>query len=301
MYTGNNTYNSYANHGGYSGFSNSMPTATNISYDTNSKDPLLLRARVFVGNLNPKMGREEIIQLFRTYGTLLGVTVFKGYAFVQFSHGNEADLSVSTLNGHNWNGNVLDVKLAVSGQVAQAQHQQKPTSHIVPNAATNSKGMGKRNQNQFFQSLPAKEQKRFKVESDQDKSNNKAIATNLNNSELINLQHHTSYDTMICGNCRYTTINLANFIEHRKQPCKSFKADGEPDMLYCGHCNEEFSTSWSLLAHLNSVHNLTTLFKPFFYSKAGENGANHNLDGTTDGQQKFGGISEVVDVSMEQK
>lgn len=299
MYSGN-TYNSFGgSHGGYSGFNNST---ANISYETNSKDPLLLRARVFVGNLSPKVGRDDIIQLFRSYGTLIGVTVFKGYAFLQFSHGTEADLCVSALNGYNWSGNVLDVKLAVSGQQGPHQHHPKPATQIMPAATTtNSKGMGKRNQNQFFQSVPTKEQKRFKIESDQDRANNKAIATNLKNSELTNLQQHASCDTLICGHCRYTTIDLADFIEHRKQPCKSFKADGEPDVLFCGNCNEEFTTSWALLSHLSSIHSLTTLFKPLFYSKSGENGANHGLDGTMDGQQKFGGISEAADVSMEQK
>lgn len=73
------------------------------------------RARVFVGNINTNIiNREEIIRLFGTYGTLLGVTLFKGYAFIQYSNANEADFAVSTLNGYNWNGSVLGGRVFIS-------------------------------------------------------------------------------------------------------------------------------------------------------------------------------------------
>ena len=39
----------------------------------------ICRSRVFVGNLaTHKISREDIIQMFRAYGNLLGVTTFKG-------------------------------------------------------------------------------------------------------------------------------------------------------------------------------------------------------------------------------
>uniref|UniRef100_A0A914S113 RRM domain-containing protein n=1 Tax=Parascaris equorum TaxID=6256 RepID=A0A914S113_PAREQ len=57
--------------------------------------------------------REDIIRLFSAYGTLLGVTLFKGYAFIQYGNANEADLAVSVLNGYNWNGSILGESLFV--------------------------------------------------------------------------------------------------------------------------------------------------------------------------------------------
>ncbi|VDM36915.1 unnamed protein product [Toxocara canis] len=87
-----------------------------ISFDTSSKEPHLIRARVFVGNMNTNaITRDDIIRLFSGYGTLLGVTLFKGYAFIQYGNPSEADLAVSVLNGYNWNGSILDVKLAIAG------------------------------------------------------------------------------------------------------------------------------------------------------------------------------------------
>lgn len=45
---------------------------------------------MFVGNIDTeKVTREELLELYSQYGEVLGMTVFKGYAFVQF--GNELD------------------------------------------------------------------------------------------------------------------------------------------------------------------------------------------------------------------
>lgn len=303
MFSANTAFNSYGSHGhgGYSGYNSSSISTANISYDTNSKDPILLRARVFVGNLNPKIGREEIIQLFRSYGTLLGVTVFKGYAFVQFSHGSEADMAVNGLNGYNWMNNILDVKLAVSGQQPMPiQAYQKPASHLAGAVAATAKGMGKRIQTHNVHPLQNKDQqKRIKVDqvgggaAQHQQEKNKTYATNFNSNELANIQNHDACDTLICGTCRYVTSDLADFIEHRKQPCKLGKADGEPDALQCASCNEEFLTSWALLSHIGTAHN-NPLYKDVFYPKSGENGAQ---DGVTSEDNK----PAELDVSMEQK
>jgi RNA recognition motif-containing protein len=61
-----------------------------------------------VGSLaTNSISRDDIIQMFQTYGTVIGVSVFQGYAFIQYQQPNEADMSVSALNGYNWNGSLL--------------------------------------------------------------------------------------------------------------------------------------------------------------------------------------------------
>ncbi|CAD5206659.1 unnamed protein product [Bursaphelenchus okinawaensis] len=86
-----------------------------VSTETGSKDPYVMRSRVFVGCLNTDtVSREDVIQLFSMYGPLRGVSHFKsqGYGFVQFDNEEDAIDAVQNLNLYEFHELVLDVKIA---------------------------------------------------------------------------------------------------------------------------------------------------------------------------------------------
>lgn len=61
-----------------------------------------------MGGINTNIvSREDVIMLFGSYGTILGVTLFNKYAFIQYSNQNEADLAISALNMYHWHGSAL--------------------------------------------------------------------------------------------------------------------------------------------------------------------------------------------------
>ena len=68
---------------------------------------------MFVGNLNTfRIDRNDVINLFQDYGTILAVNLCKGYAFIQFSNPIEAEMCVKSMKGYKWEGSELDIKLA---------------------------------------------------------------------------------------------------------------------------------------------------------------------------------------------
>lgn len=63
--------------------------------NTTSREPHLERARLFVGNIEPHCHRKDLTKLFTQYGDVMGVSVHKGYAFVQMDRERSANKAIN--------------------------------------------------------------------------------------------------------------------------------------------------------------------------------------------------------------
>ncbi|KAB5584005.1 hypothetical protein PHYPO_G00102390 [Pangasianodon hypophthalmus] len=92
------------------------------SYGTNSNDPRDLERRIFVGNLpTAHMAKKDMEDLFRPYGKIQALSLFRGYGFVQFERAEDAEAAKAGHNGRIYRGYKLDVNMA-------AERRQKPRS-----------------------------------------------------------------------------------------------------------------------------------------------------------------------------
>ncbi|XP_070988620.1 heterogeneous nuclear ribonucleoprotein C-like isoform X1 [Oncorhynchus clarkii lewisi] len=80
---------------------------------TNKTDPRSLNSRVFIGNLNTLLvTKTDVEAIFSKYGKIVGCSVHKGFAFVQFVNERCARAAVGGEDGRVIVGQVLDINLA---------------------------------------------------------------------------------------------------------------------------------------------------------------------------------------------
>ncbi|KAF3836282.1 hypothetical protein F7725_028840 [Dissostichus mawsoni] len=80
---------------------------------TNKNDLRSLNSRVFIGNLNTAIVKKTDIEiLFGKYGKIVGCSVHKGYAFVQYLNERNARAAVSGENARVIAGQPLDINMA---------------------------------------------------------------------------------------------------------------------------------------------------------------------------------------------
>ncbi|XP_052417300.1 heterogeneous nuclear ribonucleoproteins C1/C2 isoform X1 [Carassius gibelio] len=91
------------------------PTTSSLmaSNVTNKNDPRSLNSRVFIGNLNTMLvTKADVEAIFSKYGKIVGCSVHKGFAFVQYANERNARAAVAGEDGRMIVGQVLDINLA---------------------------------------------------------------------------------------------------------------------------------------------------------------------------------------------
>jgi len=105
---------------------NTTKEKAHISSDTN--DPSTAHMRVFVGNINTSLIDKPTLQdIFRKYGYVTGISIHRGYAFVQYNSVMSARKAAQMENGSMITDQIADVNIA-----AEPKPNQKPSVGGVP-------------------------------------------------------------------------------------------------------------------------------------------------------------------------
>ncbi|XP_014661889.1 PREDICTED: uncharacterized RNA-binding protein C3H8.09c-like isoform X2 [Priapulus caudatus] len=224
----------------------------NVGHDTNSTDPKLMRARIFVGNLNTfKVTRHDLENIFQRYGPITAISMHKGYAFVQFMNELHARAAATDEQGNIIAGQPMDINIAC-----------EPKSSQIFNRALNEECYSKKQ----------------KLQRDSGCCSNNSHQTTSSEAPLMS---YASPDILICGNCKDQFEDMAMLVGHKRSRCKlrvtckcqqlSKKQDNEPEKLCCTACKQLFANSWDLVSHVQMCHGLP-IYMELFHS-AQENGS----------------------------
>uniref|UniRef100_A0A4W4F6D4 RRM domain-containing protein n=1 Tax=Electrophorus electricus TaxID=8005 RepID=A0A4W4F6D4_ELEEL len=106
----------------------SLAMASNV---TNKTDPRSLNSRVFIGNLNTMLvTKADVEAIFSKYGKIVGCSVHKGYAFVQYSNERNARAAVAGEDGRMIVGQVLDINLAGEPKPHRSKTTKRPAGDM---------------------------------------------------------------------------------------------------------------------------------------------------------------------------
>ncbi|KAG8227618.1 hypothetical protein J437_LFUL004230 [Ladona fulva] len=76
-------------------------------------DPSTAKSRIFVGNIpTSEMTKKDLEDVFGKYGNIVGITLNKGFGFVQYEEDSSAAEAIKQEHGAHYRGKQMDVKPA---------------------------------------------------------------------------------------------------------------------------------------------------------------------------------------------
>lgn len=258
-----------------------------VGNQTSSQDPQAVNSRVFVGNLNTfQVVKVDVEKIFQKYGRIAGISMHKGYAFVQFTSPFDARSACLGEDGKSLCGQVLDVNMVSEPKAhltkSKAIKRQKEKGDADPGQQLLAGGGGPLlayymsgvmggggavQPSLALTHLPTA--KRARVE-EGDSNDSEVADTDMVMDEEIDLDALKSYsapDILICGNCRLCFDSISSLISHKRHYCKlrfTCKCEDDrlddceetPHVLTCSTCNQDFTDPWDLMEHVQDVHTL---------------------------------------------
>ncbi|XP_041376275.1 heterogeneous nuclear ribonucleoproteins C1/C2-like isoform X2 [Gigantopelta aegis] len=259
------------------------PVAGNVTNDPNS-----IKSRVFVGNLNTiALSKEDVVRIFSQYGVVTGVSMHKGYAFVQFALEAEARVAVGSEDGSQYAGQVVDVNMA-----AEPKNKGRPLKRTAPMPPPNNRRIGPPPM-MMGPGGPGPRgppmMKRLRPETPMNSSMQRTLVTLAGTTGRpiarpvtkitprpptpkpvtpVKNSSISGTDILICGVCKMQFTSLHSLAQHKKIPCRLTyscqcvkypvkNTSDEPTQFLCASCDAIFSTAWSLCQHCQKEHEMS--------------------------------------------
>ncbi|GLV45585.1 uncharacterized protein CBL_02605 [Carabus blaptoides fortunei] len=251
-----------------------------VGNQTNSQDPQAVNSRVFVGNLNTfQCSKTDVERMFQRYGRLAGISMHKGYAFVQFTNPFDARSACLGEDGRTVLSQVLDVNMVAEPKPHQTGRKRQNVAktgndwdyYYDSYYASTSFPVGPP------RLVPPLKRPRLMTTPGRNGKTNHTQKSMTAPTSIDQLKIYSNPDILICGNCREMFTDLQDLLEHKKTYCKlrftckchimnglndNFKPPGDGDdnqacaALLCVQCKDSFHNAWDLMVHAQAAHML---------------------------------------------
>ncbi|XP_025076539.1 uncharacterized protein LOC112553494 [Pomacea canaliculata] len=219
-----------------------------VSNVTNSNDPAAKESRVFVGNLNTfVLSKEDVDAIFHRYGVVTGISMHKGYAFVQFNHPAEARRAVAFENGQLYAGQPLDLNIVSEPKQRPAQKRQMGAGNDRRPPVRSSPSMPPLKKPRQESVNPSLQRTLVTLSSNTRPSNRRPAQSAVRQTAAAAVKRATATVTKAAAVAAANSTPVTNATQNAVTP--KAVCTNTTDILICGVCKMQFTSLHSLAQH----------------------------------------------------